>query len=74
MGKTKISDGLVHKSPVDLSVAITQTKKISDLWESLTPMNLYVGLKMPSKKRLECSELTEPLKNYLKDKDDLVAG
>ena len=38
MGKTKISDGLVHKSPVDLSVAITQTKRISDLWESLTPI------------------------------------
>lgn len=36
--KTTISGGLVHKLPADLVGALTKTKKVIDLWESLTPI------------------------------------
>jgi len=32
----KISGGLVHELPSDLIVALTQEKKIAELWESLS--------------------------------------
>jgi len=38
MGKSKLSGGLVHKLPVDLSNALTKTDKIISLWESITPI------------------------------------
>lgn len=34
----KISDGLVHIVPADLVKALTETKSITSLWESLTPI------------------------------------
>ena len=37
MTKT-LSGGLVHKLPSDLVSALTQTKKVTKLWESLTPI------------------------------------
>jgi Bacteriocin-protection, YdeI or OmpD-Associated len=33
-----ISGGLVHKLPADLIKALTQTREIASLWESLTPI------------------------------------
>jgi hypothetical protein len=36
--KTTLSGGLVHKLPADLVSALTKTKKVSALWESLTPI------------------------------------
>lgn len=33
-----ISDGLVHKMPVDLASALTENKQTAELWESLTPI------------------------------------
>jgi hypothetical protein len=33
-----ISGGLVHKLPPDLISALTETKKITSLWENLTPI------------------------------------
>lgn len=34
----KLSGGLVHKIPADLLEALTATKEITELWESLTPI------------------------------------
>lgn len=34
----KISGGLVHKLPSDLISALTETKEVLGLWESLTPI------------------------------------
>lgn len=36
--KQKLPGGLVHKMPADLNEALSQTKKITGLWESLTPI------------------------------------
>ena len=36
--KKKISGGLVHETPADLANALTKTKTISGIWESLTPI------------------------------------
>lgn len=36
--KHKLSGGLVHELPADLVNALTNTKKISSLWEALTPI------------------------------------
>jgi uncharacterized protein YdeI (YjbR/CyaY-like superfamily) len=36
--KKKISGGLVHEVPADLVNALTGTKNISGIWESLTPI------------------------------------
>ncbi len=36
--KTKISGGLVHDLPADFISALTETKEITSLWESLTPI------------------------------------
>jgi len=33
-----ISGGLVHELPADLVTALTETKEIASLWESLTPI------------------------------------
>lgn len=33
-----LSGGLVHELPPDLVRALTQTKKVTNLWESLTPV------------------------------------
>lgn len=35
---TKISGGLVHELPADLSGALTETSEVAALWESLTPI------------------------------------
>ncbi len=37
--KKKISGGLVHDLPADLVSALTKTKKITNLWENLTPIS-----------------------------------
>jgi uncharacterized protein YdeI (YjbR/CyaY-like superfamily) len=37
--KKKISGGLVHEVPADLVNALTETKNISGIWESLTPIS-----------------------------------
>jgi Bacteriocin-protection, YdeI or OmpD-Associated len=37
--KKQISGGLVHDVPADLVSALTETKNISDIWESLTPIS-----------------------------------
>lgn len=34
----EISGGLVHELPADLVAALTKTKKVTALWESLTPI------------------------------------
>jgi hypothetical protein len=36
--KTTLSGGLVHELPTDLVSALTKTKKVTALWESLTPI------------------------------------
>jgi hypothetical protein len=36
--KTTLSGGLVHELPTDLVSALTKTKKVIALWESLTPI------------------------------------
>jgi hypothetical protein len=36
--KKKVSGGLVHGLPADLVHALTKTKEITQLWESLTPI------------------------------------
>jgi hypothetical protein len=33
-----ISGGLVHKLPSDLVSALTETKRVTNLWENLTPI------------------------------------
>lgn len=33
-----VSDGTVHKIPSDLKKEITSSKKVLDIWESLTPL------------------------------------
>ena len=38
MAKTTLSGGLVHKMPSDLKEALTKTKKITGLWETITPI------------------------------------
>ena len=35
---SKLSDGLVHKVPEDLAIALTTEKEIASLWEALTPI------------------------------------
>ena len=35
---TKVSSGLVHKVPADLAKGLTATRKVSSLWEGLTPI------------------------------------
>ncbi|MBK9071800.1 MAG: YdeI/OmpD-associated family protein [Myxococcales bacterium] len=35
---TKLSGGLVHELPADLVTALTKSKTISGIWESLTPI------------------------------------
>ena len=34
--RKKIAGGLVHELPVDLVIALTETKEITSLWENLT--------------------------------------
>ena len=36
--RKKIAGGLVHELPVDLVIALTETKEITSLWENLTPI------------------------------------
>lgn len=36
--KAKISGGVVHKMPADLLKALTASKKITDLWEDISPL------------------------------------
>ena len=36
--KRKLSDGLVHRLPADLVTALTESREIIGLWESLTPI------------------------------------
>jgi Bacteriocin-protection, YdeI or OmpD-Associated len=36
--KRKLSGGLVHKLPADLTEALTMTRTAADLWETLTPI------------------------------------
>ena len=36
--KKKLSGGLVHELPADLVNALTRTKDVAGLWESLTPI------------------------------------
>jgi len=36
--KKKLSGGLVHKLPADLIEALSKAKKVTDLWEMLTPI------------------------------------
>ncbi len=38
MSKTKISEGLVHKLSADLTLALTETKEITNLWQDITPI------------------------------------
>ncbi len=38
MIKTNISDGTVHKVPIDLREALTSDSKALTVWESLTPL------------------------------------
>lgn len=38
MSKVRISDGVVHKIPVDLSLALRADIKAFELWEDLTPL------------------------------------
>jgi hypothetical protein len=38
MSKRKISGGLVHELPLDLTKALTDTNEIMSLWESITPI------------------------------------
>jgi hypothetical protein len=44
MSKSTTSGGLVHELSDDLVVALTKTKKITDLWEKITPIarNEYI--------------------------------
>ncbi|MEO6366411.1 MAG: YdeI/OmpD-associated family protein [Steroidobacteraceae bacterium] len=36
--KKKLSGGVVHQLPTDLTEALTSNKKVADLWEALTPI------------------------------------
>jgi Bacteriocin-protection, YdeI or OmpD-Associated len=36
--KNRLSSGLVHQLPADVSEALSKTKEITDLWEVLTPI------------------------------------
>jgi len=38
MSESKLSGGLVHKLPTDLTAALAETDEITSLWESLTPI------------------------------------
>ncbi len=38
MNKHKLSNGTAHKISEDLSVVLNKSKKITDLWEGLTPL------------------------------------
>ena len=38
VGNNKISGGLAHEMPADLAKALTETKNITGIWESLTPI------------------------------------
>lgn len=36
--KKKLSGGVVHQLPTDLTEALTSNNKVADLWEALTPI------------------------------------
>ncbi|MCA9373070.1 YdeI/OmpD-associated family protein [Candidatus Woesebacteria bacterium] len=38
MSTSTLSGGLVHDLPADLQTALTKTKEITSLWESITPI------------------------------------
>lgn len=38
MSKEKISGGIVHKMPVDFRKAILSNKKVTSLWQDITPL------------------------------------
>jgi len=38
LGNMKLSPGTVHKLPADMKMELASSKKLSELWESFTPL------------------------------------
>jgi len=70
MSKIQIATGVVHKVPKDISNVLSESKKIRDIWNNLTPLArnewiCYVTIVKKSETRIE---------HVKRLQDDLIKG